>query len=111
MTKFYNKYFILSNRDTNIPPILDQFPEGFHQISISDNKFEVDLDSEYKIDLTNKNLAKSNDNIYCHLSRHWFVSFNKDRYSYHYDCSATFTGISYKAMKDFNHLNEYNINE
>jgi hypothetical protein len=105
-------YSILSDRDINFPPLPDLFPEGFHQLPISNDMFEVDLNPEYNIDLTNEDHAKYNNNtFYCHLFRRWFACFNKDGCSYYYDCSATLTGISYQAMKDFKDLNEYNINE
>jgi hypothetical protein len=44
MTEFHNKYSILSDRNTNFSPLPDIFSEDFHQMPISNNKFEVDLD-------------------------------------------------------------------
>jgi predicted aspartyl protease len=115
MTEFHNKYSILSDRNTNFPPLPEIFSEGFHQMPVSDDKFEVDLDPgypDYNMEMTIEDLAKYSDNtLYCHPTRHWYSCLNKDGCPYHYDCSATSTGIPYKALKDFKDLDEYNINE
>jgi hypothetical protein len=80
ITEFYNKYSILSDRNTNFPLLPNSFfkEQGFYQLPI-DNKLEVDFNPEDKIDFTNEDLAKYNNNtIYCHLSRLWFACLNKE---------------------------------
>lgn len=106
MTKFYNKYSMLSDRDTNfssLPNLLFE-ESGFHQKPIND-KFEVDLNPENKIDLTNIDLAKNNENtLYCHSSKYWFAYLNKDRSPYYYNCLIVSNDIFNKVMHTLQNL-------